>query len=127
MNSLSGWVRQSRHRAKRHNVLNTLTMKEAADVVRFYADLCAYCNQRADTMDHAIPLGDGGPNVQANVLTCCRRCKFLKRNHSIAWMYQHNLLSEQLYVSLVGNMLGRSGGGAIKQVLRRESGMVEQE
>ena len=41
----------------------------------FYGGMCAYCGvKKADSFDHAIPLGRGGSNFPANIYPCCKRC-----------------------------------------------------
>lgn len=125
MDNISGWVRQARHRAKKHGVPSYLTTEEATEVVSYYGGLCAYCSERdAVTLDHAMPVVEDGPNVQANILPCCRHCKFVKRNRSLVWMFSEGLISEELYMGRISQMLLRGGSSELRTIMRRDIGLI---
>jgi hypothetical protein len=44
---------------------------------------CAYCAERADTLDHVIPRSAGGLTVAQNLIPACRRCNLAKS--SVSW------------------------------------------
>ena len=39
---------------------------------------CAYCAERADTLDHVLPRFRGGMTVAENLVPACRRCNGAK-------------------------------------------------
>lgn len=44
--------------------------------------VCAYCrDNKADSIDHFVPLVKGGQHDFANLVPACRRCNTLKRQH----------------------------------------------
>ena len=43
---------------------------------------CAYCAQRADTVDHVLPRSRGGANSWLNTVACCQDCNSRKANHT---------------------------------------------
>jgi 5-methylcytosine-specific restriction endonuclease McrA len=42
---------------------------------------CAYCQRRADTIDHVVPRSRGGAHDWANVVAACARCNHRKADH----------------------------------------------
>ena len=45
---------------------------------------CAYCDRRADTIDHVTPRSRGGHHVWENVVAACAGCNHRKANHLLA-------------------------------------------
>lgn len=45
---------------------------------------CAYCNLKADTIDHVIPRSKGGGHVWENVVAACKRCNHSKGDRTPA-------------------------------------------
>ncbi|GAA2183916.1 HNH endonuclease [Brooklawnia cerclae] len=43
---------------------------------------CAYCGERADTVDHVVPSSRGGTNTWHNTVACCHTCNSHKANHT---------------------------------------------
>ncbi len=39
---------------------------------------CAYCGRPFETMDHIVPLANGGGTTKTNVLPCCSDCNQAK-------------------------------------------------
>jgi len=118
MVNIGNWLRQARYRAKKSGVDGSLTVDEVAAVISDLDGRCAYCGSAATALDNPVPFSEGGQNVQANVLPACAGCKAVKRNHSICWMHDRGYISEDIYVRVVGGMLSRNGGCAMKEVLR---------
>lgn len=48
------------------------------------AGRCAYCDGRADTIDHVIPRSRGGQHVWENVVAACARCNHRKSDRLLA-------------------------------------------
>lgn len=57
---------------------------------------CYYCGQKFDpeelTMDHLLPLSQGGRSEKANIVPCCKDCNNKKKN-LLPWEWQ-KLLDE---------------------------------
>lgn len=45
---------------------------------------CAYCDNPADTIDHAVPLVRGGTNYEGNLVPACKSCNSSKSGYLIA-------------------------------------------
>lgn len=125
MDDIGGWMRQARHRAKKHHAISNLTADEVHAVILEHNSNCAYCDSPYETLDHPLPLSDGGPNTIANVLPCCRRCKLVKRNKSLTWMLHSGMIQEDTYLSLIRTMLSRDVTGAVRITLQHSIGLVE--
>lgn len=126
MDNISSWVRQARHRAKKHDVASSLTTAEATAVLVDHSHTCAYCPQPAITLDHVMPLAEGGPNVPANVVPVCRHCKFVKRNRSVVWLHEQGILESKSYMALIAKLLSRHGAAELRSVLRQAVGLIEE-
>lgn len=50
-------------------------------------DPCVYCGEPADTIDHIIPVADGGPNHWTNYAPACRPCNRAKGGLSVVRFY----------------------------------------
>lgn len=44
---------------------------------------CAYCGQKAKTVDHIVPRSKGGGERASNLVACCTRCNLRKNNRSL--------------------------------------------
>lgn len=45
---------------------------------------CIYCGERADTIDHVVPLVRGGTNYEGNLAPCCKPCNSRKGGLTVA-------------------------------------------
>lgn len=49
---------------------------------------CAYCDGRADSIDHVVPRSRGGGHIWSNVVAACARCNHRKADrllHELGW------------------------------------------
>jgi hypothetical protein len=46
--------------------------------------MCAYCDSRAEHMDHVHPLSRGGDDIESNMLPACAKCNLSKGAKSLA-------------------------------------------
>lgn len=117
---LSGWVRQTRHRATRHGCHNNLTSAEVVSIFEFYKDKCAYCSvKNAIGAEHPFHLNDVAPNVAANVLPSCQKCRTKKKDLDLLGMFSAQLITESHLLQLLRDMLSRPGGDELRAYLRR--------
>jgi hypothetical protein len=121
--AISSWVRQARHRAKKQNIYNDLSTENVELIVENYGK-CAYCEKECQTLDHAFPLKDAAPNVVANILPCCKKCKKDKKNNDLIWMYNNKKISKSHYVKLLKIMLERPGGEILKEHIKAITGII---
>lgn len=42
--------------------------------------ICHYCGNYGDTVDHIIPKGQGGEYTHKNLVCCCKKCNFLRKD-----------------------------------------------
>lgn len=41
-------------------------------------NLCGYCGNEANSVDHIIPKASGGTDDESNLIACCRNCNSTK-------------------------------------------------
>ncbi len=46
--------------------------------------VCAYCRGHANSVDHVVPLAQGGNDSEANMVACCSSCNERKGNRTPA-------------------------------------------
>lgn len=124
--TISSWVRQARHRAKKHNIYNNLEIQAVEEIIDNYGGDCAYCGSEAETLDHPFPLKDEAPNAPANILPSCRECKKTKKMNDLAWMFSKSHISNDKYTSLLKEMLTRDGSDELKAHVRKVTGMSDE-
>lgn len=57
-----------------------------AEILRFYGDLCSYCEKRwATHQDHIRPISKGGQHTAANVVPACEPCN-RRKGTSRRWL-----------------------------------------
>lgn len=120
--SISSWIRQARHRAKKHNIYSNLEVADVLAIVQDENSLCAYCVNAADTLDCPFPLKNDGPHVPANVLPCCKSCKTLKGSDDIVQYFANGHIEREKYLALIQKLFKRRGGDLIKEHMRRITG-----
>jgi hypothetical protein len=69
---------------------------------------CQYCGNRAGTLDHLVPVRNGGPTEPDNLVAACKRCNMIKGR-----MYLPNLT--QAFLLLIG--AGRTSSEAFPILL----------
>lgn len=121
--SISSWVRQSRHRAKKQNIYSDLSIDDVTKIIEDAKCQCAYCDVEAETLDCPFPLKDDGPHVPSNIVPCCKKCKRKKNNNDIVWYYSNGYIEENTYLALIQKLLKRRGGDLIKEHMRRATGL----
>lgn len=124
INQLSIWVRQSRYRAKQLGCVNRLTLPSLHVLLAEYAHRCAYCGKRAVTLDHPFPLPSGAPNVQANCLPCCKKCKDNKKAGDLIVFMNDGHLTQRRFYQLLKQMFLRDGGPELKQFVIEITGHI---
>ena len=58
-------------------VVTTKDLKALRDL---FGDLCVYCGDHADTLDHVVPLTRGGEHSISNLVPACRPCNSSKHD-----------------------------------------------
>lgn len=121
--TISSWVRQARYRAKKHNIHSSLEVADVHEILKMCEEKCCYCGKDGQTLDCPFPLRNGGPNVPANVVVCCKSCKISKNNNDVVWMFSSGLLTEVQYMAILQELFKRNGGDKIKEHVRLATGM----
>lgn len=121
--SISNWIRQSRHRAKKHNIYSDVKIGQIQEIIDYYGSKCAYCDEEMAALDHSFPMKDRAPNVPSNILPLCRSCKDKKKFNDIAWMYNNNYITNEKYTELLKEMLNRHGSEELKKHLKKIMGV----
>lgn len=75
-----------RRRARKKAAGGDFTAEELTTMRLAQAGICAYCTYQYDpdalTIDHIIPLDQGGPHEAANICLACERCNKSKGNRT---------------------------------------------
>lgn len=114
---ISGWLRQSKFRAKRSGVYLDAEFKDVLNIYDGYDYKCAYCGNDANSPDHPFPLKEKAPCVPANIVPCCDKCKKLKKGNIIQY-YRDRYIAESQLQSIIKSMLSQKGGGKIKEHIK---------
>jgi 5-methylcytosine-specific restriction endonuclease McrA len=123
--ALSGWVRQLRHRARKHNLFNQLDMSEIHEVLDQYTQCCCICDDAYDVLDMAFPLKDGGPNAQANVIPLCVMCKNLKKNRNILEMVTDGYINKDKFAEILKKCISNNNGDVLIDHIKSLSGNTD--
>jgi len=120
---VSSWVRQSRHRAKKYDVLSKLEVQAIQELLDYFNDCCAYCGKAASTLDHPFPLSCKAPNILANVLPSCHDCKTKKGTTDLVAFFNDGHLQRDKFLELVRGMLERDGGNLLREHIKGVTGI----
>lgn len=124
--TISSWVRQSRHRARKHNIVSDLEVSDINDILAAHESNCGYCSKSAETFDHPFPLKDKVPNVPANVVPACKKCKRVKKTSDIVWMFNNSHITQDAYIQLVSKMMQRRGSALVKSHMKQITGNINE-
>ncbi len=61
-------------RARKRGLRADLSLAEWLLLIFAYDFKCAYCGRPYQTMDHIVPIANGGGTTLTNVAPCCREC-----------------------------------------------------
>jgi hypothetical protein len=53
---------------------NSLWRKRRAIILKMHDNLCVYCGDEANSVDHVIPINKGGTDDPLNLVAACSRC-----------------------------------------------------
>lgn len=120
---ISNWLRQARYRAKKYNIYCDLSSQDVQYIIQAFNDCCAYCGNPAQTLDSLFSLKSATPNVPANVVTACRRCKSIKKSNDVVWMFANNHLNRDKYLKIMEIAFALRGGEIIKDRVRQVTGL----
>lgn len=124
MDKAGSWLRQARHRAKKRGVPNSLDLEHVAVILAHYEEKCAYCDSaELHSLDHPFPLKEDAPNVPANCVPTCKKCKDLKKSRNLPEMYSDGDLAEDRYISLMSKMLALPDGDILKEHVKKVTGL----
>lgn len=120
---VSSWVRQARYRANKRNIYSELDIAAVQEIISDWNYSCAYCGADAETLDHPFPLSDTAPNVPANVLPSCKKCKSDKKSNDLVWMFTSGNIEQLKYLEILKAMLSRKGADSVKQHVKLVTGI----
>jgi hypothetical protein len=100
--SLAKRLARVRQAARRRGLYADLSVPEWLQTLADFHDKCAYCQKNPqDTIDHFIPLGQGGSSSVDNCIPCCVFCNRLKAcslPDQITFVSQERIKQIQLYL-----------------------------
>ena len=115
---ISGWVRQSRYRSRKTNVIVDVTFPEVVEIYEQERYSCVYCGKIADSPDHPFPIAEHGPCVPANIVPCCNECRDKKGNRNIVKLYRDHIIPEAKLHEILKTMLRRKGGEDLRSYIK---------
>lgn len=83
LRGLSPQARQQR-RIQRLTKINRNLKRDLREIKKDFNDTCVYCGEKAETLDHIIPLSRGGYHIKENLVPCCLSCNRDKANKTLA-------------------------------------------
>lgn len=121
--TISSWIRQARYRANKRDIYNELKIADVQEIVEDFDGKCAYCGNKAETLDHPFPIKETAPNVPANVLPSCKKCKTDKKTNDIVWLFTQGKLQQLKYLEILKSMFSKTGGDIIKAHVKLVTGI----
>jgi 5-methylcytosine-specific restriction endonuclease McrA len=87
LNKLADAAMHANARAEKYGCEGRLSAQDIREC--FEASECYYCGKATDlpTVDHVIPLHDGGPNDATNIVMACRPCNISKWRSDRPWRW----------------------------------------
>jgi transposase-like protein len=82
----------ARSRASKRRLPSTLMMDGWQCITAFFEDVCAFCGDKWEEIEHATPLCRGGGTTIANCLPTCKDCNGKKHQHTL-----EDLLAKDLW------------------------------
>lgn len=68
----------------RKHGLNSIPQQYLTELFEKFDGMCAYCQKnKAESVDHIIPVSKGGNSVPGNLLPCCKSCNSSKHNKNV--------------------------------------------
>jgi 5-methylcytosine-specific restriction endonuclease McrA len=72
------------HRDRHRRSVERMPMHAKELVLELFDGQCAYCDARATSWDHVIPVSKGGKTVPGNMVPACLSCNSAK--HDLPWL-----------------------------------------
>ena len=105
---ISSWVRQGRHRAKKHNLPSDLQIEQVEQIIDRNGQKCYYCGQPYKYVDCIFPIKSHAPFVASNTTTICQSCKEKKGSDDIQIMLEKGKISNDLYVKIISDIVSEN-------------------
>lgn len=119
---ISSWIRQARYKSKKLNIHCDISISDVLKIIEDFEEKCAYCSKNYETFDHPFSLKDSKNCVPANILPCCKKCKKLKKNNDLVWMFLNKVITNESYVKLLQYLFKQKGGIVVKEHVKKLTG-----
>lgn len=124
--NVSGWVRQLRYRAKKHDLYSDLNISEVHNIIDHYKDKCCLCESDFEVLDTCFPLKDGAPNIQANIMPFCHDCKAKRKNLDLLQMVSSGIISKEKFTEILKYCFSQNHGDMFKSYVKMLSGYIDE-
>lgn len=108
--SSKGQMRVKRGNYNRRIRINTARIYYSAEELRnrfnHFGNRCVYCGGEYQSIDHVIPLSDGGYDAIYNLVPACIRCNSSKNNHALQDWYPKQDFYNNEQMELILNTVG---------------------
>jgi 5-methylcytosine-specific restriction endonuclease McrA len=83
---------------RKRKALGSFSTKDYIKLLNRYLGLCAYCGvNKANSIDHVLPLSRGGTNYIGNILPACGSCNYSKGPRTLVeWRYGKKLCTREV-------------------------------
>ena len=87
-NKDKGIILTQKRRARKNNLLSTLTLTQWIQTVEVFDGSCAYCGKEKDLeQEHFVPLSKGGQYAYCNIIPACKTCNCSKHDKDFSEWY----------------------------------------
>lgn len=84
-------IAAARSRARRRRLPATLAIDEWKSITAFFGNVCAYCGDKWEEIEHATPLCRGGGTTIGNCLPTCQSCNSEKHQCTLEELIEKDL------------------------------------
>jgi len=116
-------VKRNNDRAINKGLVGDLDTEEYIKICKLFDYGCAYCGKpHANSLDHVVPLSDGGGTTISNCVPSCERCNQNKSSREVhefeEWRHTSEERAEK--IELVLNLKNYTGGFSVIDVGEKE-------
>ena len=84
-------IKIQRYRAKKHNLLRTLTLIQWEGIKNYFNNKCCYCGKELPLeQEHFIPVTMNGEYTLNNIIPACKSCNCSKSNKPFSLWYKNH-------------------------------------
>ena len=109
-------VQRNNLRAQKKGLVGDLVTEEYIKICKLFNYECAYCGKpHANSLDHIVPLSEGGGTTISNCVPACERCNQKKSSKEVHCFEEerHTCEERKEKIELVLNLADYTGGFSV--------------